>query len=285
MASSACIVCGSDGAVKMFSKNSGRGESFILVKCRECGLQFLHPRPSEEEIKQYYGSGYFTQRTERGYDNYFSSRIRDEIRRVIELNMGDLGFFKFERSVKGVKKCLDIGCAAGYFVEYMKDRGWISRGIDVSSHCAAFAMKELGLDVMEGNYLNTGFAERFNLVTLWATIEHLHHPDRVIAKIHHDLQDGGRLYISTCRSGGMNFMRLYGENWRYYNFPEHLFFFSHSNLKRLLEQKGFKVKNYATYGSGFGKGGTSVRRIADFMAKRFGMGDMMILEAEKMQAG
>ena len=77
-------------------------------------------------------------------------------------------------------------------------------------------------------------------------------------------------------------MRLYGRNWRFYNFPEHLYFFSRSAIKKLLERKGFRIIRCSTYGSGFGRAGSIRRKAADVMAKRLRLGDMMLIAAEKV---
>ncbi len=275
-----CIICGSEDAGALFAKASERGELFTLMKCSGCGLEYISPRPSLEEMKEYYGTGYFCKRTERGYDNYFSGKVRGEIERVFRMNLADLGFFPFEHGLQPDKRCLDIGCAAGYFVGYMKDRGWDSMGIDVSGECVDFAVSN-GLHVINGNYLDVKFEKKFSLITLWASLEHLHRPDMFLEKIRDDLDDGGRLYLSTCRTGGMNFKSLFGKGWRFYNFPEHLYFFSMKTMGRLLSMKGFTMTGYRTYGSGIGSGRSLLKKGADFMAKEFYMGDMMIIGACK----
>ncbi len=278
----ACIVCGSEKHHGLFSKAGPGGEDeFNLVECDKCGLRFVSPRPTVSEILKYYDARYFTTRTDRGYNDYFSMEVRAEIERIISLNLADLGFFAHEGKYASPRRSLDIGCAAGYFVNFMKKRGWDAEGIDVSADCVDFAAQRLGLNVTRGDYLTTGFTDRFDLISLWATIEHLHHPDRFLMKIREDLVPGGMLYISTCRIGGINFMKLYGKHWRYYNFPEHLYFFSRKTIKKLLERCGFRMMKYRTYGSGFGNPGSVTRKVADFCAKNLYMGDMMLIAAEK----
>lgn len=276
-----CVICGSPEQKPLFEKASREGTPFTLVKCSACGLEYLSPRPGPDEIGVYYSGSYFTRRTDRGYDNYFSEATRREIERVIELNLRDLGFFDFEKDLTGEKRVLDIGCAAGYFLSYLNDRGWEATGVDISATCVEFA-RGAGLAVYEDDYLEIAFARPFDLITLWASIEHLHCPDRFLEKARDELKQGGRLFISTCRAGGLNFMRLYGRNWRFYNFPEHLYFFSRSAIKKLLEQKGFRILRCSTYGSGFGRAGSIQRKAADVMAKRLQLGDMMLIAAEKM---
>ena len=176
-----CIICGSDVFTYLFSKSSILGEEFILVKCDKCRLKFLLQVPDESEIRQYYKKEYFLNRTERGYNNYFSDSTRNEIRRVIDLNLRDLKFFEFEKKIPEKRYSLDIGCAAGYFVEFLDDRGWYSYGIDVSDDCVEF-VRNSGLRIFKGDYLKKKFKNKFDLVTLWATIEHLHKPDMILKK-------------------------------------------------------------------------------------------------------
>ena len=257
-----------------------RRRSLHPGKCSRCGLQFVSPRPDINEIGAYYGDSYFATRTDRGYDNYFSEETRREIERVARMNLADMDFFGFEGSLAGEKRVLDIGCAAGYFLSFMRDRGWDATGVDISPSCVEFA-HGAGLSVYEDDYLEISFARPFDLITLWASIEHLHRPDLFLEKARDELKDGGRLFISTCRAGGANFMRLFGRVWRFYNFPEHLWFFSRPAMKKILEKNGFRIVRYATYGSGFGKPGSLPRKAADAMAKRLRMGDMMLVAAEK----
>lgn len=277
-----CIVCDNNEHLQLFQKESDLGEHFTLQKCKKCNMLFINPRPTEKAISKYYESQYFTNRTERGYNNYFSKELKNEIERVFELNLNDLNFFNYESKLNNSKNSLDIGCAAGYFVNYMQNRGWQAEGIDVSDDCIEFAQKKLKLKTVKENYLDMKYKNQFDLISLWATIEHLHYPKETISKIYSDLKPGAYLYISTCRAGGFNFMKLFGSKWRYYNFPEHLFFFSIKNLKKLLKQEGFKIKKVFTYGSGFGKPKSLLRKICDFLAKHFSMGDMMVISAQKI---
>jgi 2-polyprenyl-3-methyl-5-hydroxy-6-metoxy-1,4-benzoquinol methylase len=280
-ATPACIVCGETAAQRLFEKAGADKAVYTLVECAGCGTHYLFPRPSEDQLARYYGSEYFMKRTDRGYDNYFSPAVRSEIERVIALNLEGLRFEKYSSSLAKQGRSLDIGCAAGYFVNYLEQRGWDSQGIDISRPCTDFAQKKLSLKVLNGSYLETTYLDKFDLITLWATIEHLFNPEKVLAKAHRDLRSGGMIYISTCRAGGFNFMRLKKASWRYYNFPEHLFFFTLPSLKKLLRKHGFTPVVSFTYGSGFGAPKSFTRSIADFIARRFRAGDMMVIGARK----
>lgn len=275
-----CILCGAADPRPLFAKAARNGEVFTLTRCRGCGLQYVNPRPDLNEIGAYYAE-YFTTRTDRGYNDYFSEQTRREIGRVTTLNLADLGFPRYEASLAEPRRALDIGCAAGYFVDYLTRRGWRAAGIDTAGDCIDHARTH-GLDVRAGDYLQASFDESFHLVTLWATIEHLHRPDRFLEKIARELVPGGMLYISTCRAGGWNVQRLFGPSWRFYNFPEHLYFFSRRHLVRLLARHDFRIEHYATYGSNLFPAGSLRRRLADRAVKALGLGDMMIVAARRV---
>ncbi len=279
-----CPVCSDDNAVILFEKKGPHEEYFTLVRCRGCGLEYLNPRPLPEEMCRYYGEEYFTTRTDRGYDNYFSEATRNEVQRVLALNLADLGFFSFEKDLPPAQRnSLDIGCASGYCVDYLAARGWDAAGIDISEPCVHVA-RERRLNVTRGDYLAMSYPGGFSLITMWASIEHMHRPDSFIRKIAGDLAPGGMFMLSTCRADRSGFRSLFGKDWRYYNFPEHLCFFSSGTIKKLLERNGLEVTAYRTYGSGVGEGATYKRRLADRAAKRFYLGDMMILAARKKSA-
>jgi len=282
---SSCVICGNGSPTLKFHKQSEDGEVFSLVKCGTCGLEFVNPRPPVEDIGKYYGRQYFTRRSDRGYDNYFSSELRNEIERVMGMNLADLDFFSYEKEISGNGLALDIGCAAGYFVAFLCNRGWQAEGIDISHDCVNFAVKSLNVPVRQGNIIEAAFPRTFHLVTLWATIEHLHHPQDVLQKAWDLLKPGGYLYISTCRTGPFSFQAIKGKNWRFYNFPQHLYFFNGRTIGKLLSRCGFEQQRFRTYGSGTGKPGTLMRKIADFAARYLYLGDMMLVSARKPGTG
>jgi 2-polyprenyl-3-methyl-5-hydroxy-6-metoxy-1,4-benzoquinol methylase len=277
---SKCPLCENEKSTPLFTKESKFQQKYTIVKCRRCGSEFIDPMPREEELLQYYDKSYFLTRKDRGYNNYFNSDTKKQIASVFRMNLLDSDFgVIFSKSALS-KRSLDIGCAAGYFVEIMQNSNFEAEGIDVSHECTLFAREELKLNVKEGNYLSTSYNNKFGLITLWATIEHLNNPHEFIKKIHQDLEDNGILIISTCRSDSL-FKKIHGKKWRYYNVPEHVFYPTVKGLKILLAKYGFNVKQHFTYGSGFAAGGSFFRKIADILAKKCGMGDMIVITAQK----
>jgi len=284
-----CDLCGSSRFTPLFQKSSSREELFLIQQCTGCGLVQVNPQPDEEAVKPYYSATYFQQRTDRGYNDYFSEATRDAICRVYEMNLHDLDFYPFETTLlsSGTATALDAGCAAGYFVDYLIRRGWNARGIEISADAARFGIETLSLPIHIGDFFSDDSLApaSFDLITLWASIEHMHSPRNVLARSYELLKPGGRLILSTCRYGLLARMRK--EKWRYMNVPEHLYFFSVANMKGYARRAGFSVFRQISYGSGLtAKKGAGwpyrmLKQIADPAMKLLNQGDMMALHLIK----
>jgi SAM-dependent methyltransferase len=281
-----CNTCGSLKFNPLFEKKSNLNEIFTVVRCKNCSLVQVNPQPSFEEVLKYYSNDYFTKRSDRGYDNYYSEKIRIEIERVFVMNLKDLDFFTYEDSLTNERSTIDIGCAAGYFVSFMKNRGWNSKGIEIAKEPVDFARNVLGLEIYQEDFLewdrNQNF--KFDLITLWASIEHLHKPKETLEKIYLHLKPKGRMLLSTCRYGLL--ATIMGPNWRFFNVPEHLYYYSLNGISNLAQNIGFKKISHITYGSGFtGQRDllyNTAKSIIDPLVKWTDQGDMMAIQFEKI---
>ena len=145
----------------------------------------------------------------------------------------------------------------------------------------------LQLNITKADFLewDREIKEKFELITLWASIEHLHKPKETLEKIYSHLKPGGRMILSTCRYGIL--ARITGINWRYMNVPEHLYYYSLDALIRECEKIGFKKISSITYGSGMtAKKDSSwiyrtTKKFMDSFVKWTNQGDMMAIQFEK----
>ncbi len=285
-----CDVCGNNKFKVLFEKESSRNETFTVVRCLHCGLVQVNPQPDLASVEPYYDNSYFIQRTDRGYDNYYSLQTRQALERVYELNLRDLGFFNFEKRLyknNQTPVALDAGCAAGYFVDYMKNRGWKSYGVEVSNDISRYARETLGLDILTADFLTCDELKigSFDMLTFWASIEHMHSPMKVLYRANELLKKNGRMILSTCRYGLL--AKLRGKEWRYMNVPEHLYFFSMSGIKKAARKAGFTIEKSISYGSGLtakknaSSGYLWAKAIADPTVKLLNQGDMMALMLRK----
>lgn len=284
-----CGICNSQNFRSLFQKKSEKGEAFWIARCGSCGTVQTIPRPSAEELTACYQGAYFERRTDRGYADYTSEAVRNQVERVFAMNLTDMGFFEWEdrlRQVTPTPRALDVGCAAGYFVRYMEGRGWASEGIEISASMTDYARNGLGLNVRQGDFLADGPGGAYDLVTLWASLEHFPDPRRLAIRLREALVPDGRLILSTCRWGLLS--RMLGPRWRYMNVPEHLYFFSLRGIRRFFQGYGFELEAFTTYGSGLtarpgaGRLYALAKSLADPFVKRFGQGDMMALRFRRI---
>ncbi len=204
-------------------------EKFQLVCCNNCGLVFLNPQPSEEELQKFYPVELFSEKTD-------SFRARSP--QIMLLN-------KLKEATRFHKKgaLLDIGCGPGYFLHLMKERGWEVFGLDLSKSACDLAAKRVGSkSIFFGDLNSTELPlKKYDLITLWHVIEHLHQPKRTLERIRGLLKDDGLLII-CCPNFGSLLRVIFRENWFPLVVPHHLFHYSQRTLKAMLKECGFKIR-------------------------------------------
>jgi len=208
-----------------------------MVRCLDCGLLFLNPRPKQEEMKIYYPQNY------------------EPYRRVVHAFKSNLGRilyrFKLRSRVNLVLeqgsngRLLDIGCAAGGFLWEMRNQGgWDVRGVEVDAASVDFARRKLGLDVYHGTMGESCFPDDyFDVVTMWDVIEHLYDPFETLIEIRRVLKPGGKLIISTPNADSWD-AYFFGRYWIGLDFPRHLYVFSPGTLGRLLKRVDLQPERF-----------------------------------------
>jgi 2-polyprenyl-3-methyl-5-hydroxy-6-metoxy-1,4-benzoquinol methylase len=224
LSASQCPLCGNSSANRILFELTRP-----VIKCDACDLVYATPGDKTIQSRDFNESYY-----RRGvYADYLSDA--GAIRKNAQRTLGEL-----ENLVEG-RALLDVGCATGFFLEAARSRGWTVRGLEVSSYAAEYARRELHLDVVSGSI--ESFADdssKFDVVTLWDTIEHLGQPDLALSNIRRLLHPQGVLVLSTGDYGSI-LRRITGKRWRLFADPTHNFFFEESTLKRLLEQTGYEL--------------------------------------------
>ena len=267
-----CALCGS-----INFKPYLECEGFSFVRCVSCSLVQRNPQPNKNEIIERYASIY-------GKD-YLSYELENEDAFLVlqQLALKDAGFPRLEKKIlANVKnpKVLDIGCATGALLLNLRERGWNVTGVEISP-CAAYAKEKRSLDVRSIPLEENKFADSsFNIILASHLIEHLNDPKTFLKEAHRILIKNGYLFVTTPNISGFQ-ARLFGSGWRSAIF-DHLYLFSKRSLIKMLKDSGFKVESVKTWGGiAAGKAPLWLKKIVDFLAKRFACGDVMIIKAAK----
>lgn len=212
---------------------------FQLVECAKCRLIRLHPRPSPEELPQYYPSGYwFTP------EHTAADRLEQIYRRIVLRD-----HLKFV--VRALRECeeeggvLDVGCGGGLFLQMLAERG-VKRvfGLDFSLDAASLAWSRARVPAVCGNLSSAPLAPAScAAITMFHVLEHLYDPASYLEAAHRLLRPHGRLVVQVPNAACWQFLLL-GERWSGIDVPRHLTDFRTKDLETLLEHCGFEVLRF-----------------------------------------
>lgn len=218
-----CNLCDAEETILVAVQNDYR-----VVKCRNCGLVYVSPRPAPETLPKL-------------YEDYHQRDGKDELTwaRLMGKNFAEVsellnGIFPRKGSL------LDIGCSYGHFIELMRDNGWRVCGIDPSAVTLSSAQKK-GLPVVQTTIDDLSFpSNSFDAVTAFYVIEHLTDPLSALKKIFSFLKPGGALILRVPHTTPIvRFLNVFGINNTLYDPPFHLYDFSPGTLTSLLRKANF----------------------------------------------
>jgi SAM-dependent methyltransferase len=206
--------------------------------CEDCLTAQLTLIPSEENLRDFYDR-YHRTAEDGGSYIAFESRMQADFPWKVKM----VRQVASAKSPGGQIRLLDVGCGKGYFLKEAASAGFEAMGIDISRSAVTFARDTLGVKAESGQLdlkASGEWSGVFDVATLWASIEHLSDPLTVLKAIRRCLRPGGLLFCDTGLGGLPAENGLAGHN-QWYDAPEHLFVFSGSGLRTLLEKAGFEV--------------------------------------------
>ncbi len=234
----ACNLCGGRKVCPRYEV-----DGFHIVRCVGCTLTYVAEEVEQAQLSEYYGEAYYTGAQDKGYTDY--------------IGRGDSRKRHFRSLIPAIRRhlnvdsphVLDVGCAAGFFLEVAREEGWEAQGVELSAFAAEYARSRLGLQVFTGTLAEAGLPSgSFDLITFWDVIEHLADPLAVLREARRVLRPGGLVVLSTGDISGATAL-VYGRRWRLLAPPGHLFYFSRRTLFALLRHLGFEVLQWQSDGA------------------------------------
>ncbi|MFH1999670.1 MAG: class I SAM-dependent methyltransferase [Planctomycetota bacterium] len=236
-----CYLCG-DRSYHLLH----RKDPFKVVKCKNCSFVYVTPRLASNSIIDLYGSAYWN--SDRAMDYGYTDYLADS---HLYLNTFKLRSLVIESYKQKPGKVLDVGCAAGFFLKVMQDKGWEAHGIEVSETVAEHGRTQLGLENLRTGSINTLEEmprDYFDVITFWDVIEHLEDPGAALKAAYPLLKEDGVLIVET-QNVESAYAYLLGSSWQHYKHEEHLYHFSPITLRMLLSRAGFHIlENSPRYG-------------------------------------
>ncbi|GMT48739.1 MAG: hypothetical protein IEMM0008_0278 [bacterium] len=215
--------------------------------CFHCYTFF---RSSDYIYHEDYLDDYFTDQ----YKSQYGKTYLEDKEQINRLNQARLKVLSKLSPLKDDKKplrLLETGSAMGFFLELAGEAGYDTIGCEISKYASEYAVKELKLNILQGNFNELQFeTDKYDLVVAWYFIEH--HKDflATLRKIKSLLKKGGVISLSTPNTHGMSFLNNPIE---YINrIPkDHFIEFSPRSLSRLLKNEGFQIEKIVMTGLHF----------------------------------
>lgn len=229
----ACNLCGSDQAVLAWKLTPWQ-----VVRCRRCGLLYLNPRPTAEELTRLYTADYFDQAVSPDAQTLYQPQTDADLNAVVRAQQFRLDLVT--RWVTGPgRRLLDVGCATGTFLACARQSGWDGQGIEVAEWAVRQATSRLGVPVISGDLDHAPLPTNYyDVVTLFHVLEHYADPLGSLRRIYQLLRPGGIIAIEAPDLTSFDSRRL-GITRETLRLPYHLYHFTARTLPAMLTRAGF----------------------------------------------
>lgn len=267
----ACPRCGArDGTVVARGRDYLHGVpgEFSAAECQSCGLWYQNPRPAGDELAALYPSDYLPHARPPAEEEApaIGAGMASFLRRRLGYaeTVGDAGrsgwrglpFFDLLRRWRaGVEliprfvsggRLLEIGCATGGRLRYLRRLGWAQlHGVELVESAAAVARRH-GLDVRREPVESALLAfpdGHFDVVIASMVLEHLINPFETVTLVARKLKPGGQFLFSTVVRDSLD-GRLFKSYWSGFDFPRHMVYFRKADLDTLLGDQFAEVESY-----------------------------------------
>jgi 2-polyprenyl-3-methyl-5-hydroxy-6-metoxy-1,4-benzoquinol methylase len=243
----ACPLCGRDyphvaaAHGPDFEYRTTGDQEFQLRRCTRCDMIVLDPRPVDEAIASLYPADYQPYR----FDSL--NPVIKAGRDLVQRRKTSL----IHRYVATGGTIVDVGCGSGALLRLLREAspdrfrliGWDYPGPHLDRLSAQ------GIEVIAGALDSASAPTKVDLFVLNQVIEHVPHPDRLLAKLADALNPGGHIIIETPNTRAHDARWFGARHWGGYHIPRHMVLFNDRNLRTLIERIGLRCVESAALAS------------------------------------
>jgi len=208
---------------------------FEIVPDKTTGVLKTKPTPEKTEIQKYYNFP--------TYDSYTDSPktliafLYTLVRRVTTKRKLKQIFSRHKS--KGA--LLDVGCGTGVFLSKIKNEGWSATGIEPNHAARNFAQKTNAQEVYSSKEDLKKTKKKFDVITLWHSLEHVHDLEETIRFLFNTLKVKGSVLVAVPNHRSFD-AGHYKEFWAAYDVPRHIWHFSQDSIVNIFKKHGFEIK-------------------------------------------
>lgn len=235
-----CPACASSDVAKTFRKNE-----LDIFTCRACGHGYLHPIPSNEELKTLYSKKTHPN-LENGLARELEALLGDRPENYLKYFGDRLDMLEHIDSLKN-RRILDFGCASGLFVQALRYYGASkAEGVDIIKDLVELgASRNLNLTYDSAGTFLDGQPASFDVICANNVLEHLAHPEDFLGQFHRALKPGGFLFISVPSYASIQ-IKIAKASSPIVDPPHHVHYYTPRSLVGFLERSGFHPREQRT---------------------------------------
>jgi SAM-dependent methyltransferase len=223
----ACPLCNKTNEEVAIKENGYLGR-----RCRDCGVIYISPRPSFDELLNLYGHG----ESHTGSRTFVTAADRLNARQNIKV-LND-----FLRS----GSLLEIGAKTGAFVAEARKSGFDVYAVELNKSEAAYINDTHGIPCETDPLSEATFGGKlFDIIYHCDVTSHFYEPLEEFRRLHDRLKPGGIMVFETGNIGELDAEQL--KNFDLFQYPDHLFFFGEDSIRKLLAQSGFETLEIRGY--------------------------------------
>lgn len=247
-----CRFCGtSDGRVALTGTDhrEGMGGRFSVVVCRSCSLARVDPWP--DDPMAWYPTGYQQHTAQTVTGKAVEATIRATATRSMPALARRVATAVVPDADMGGPlapgaRLLDVGTGNGTAVRALCAAGVDAHGIEPAAAAVEAAQAGGAPTVVRGTLEDNPLAdERWDVVRMYQTLEHMPDPLDALTRARALLAPGGRVVIGVPNFGGL-VRRLTGASWDGLELPRHLHHFTRFSLGLVLGEAGLQASSMRT---------------------------------------
>jgi SAM-dependent methyltransferase len=225
----ACWVCGSPAAPDPVLGGLG------LSRCGACGFVFV-PGSTVEQTAALYDEEYFDDYgPPGGYDD------EDQRRHEARLRV------RWLRDHLRTGRVLELGSAAGYFLDELRTAGFVVLGIEPGASIGRRSAERFGLPITIGTVESAELPPAsLDAVCAFHVLEHIAEPAGVLTRLRAALRPGGLLLFEVPNIESV-IARRQGAAWPKLEMPYHVAHYGPATLGALLEGSGLEIVQLETF--------------------------------------
>jgi SAM-dependent methyltransferase len=205
-------------------------KDFQIMQCDVCTFAITSPRPDQNSIADFYKSEKYISHS--GGRKTLMDKIYVKARSItLKWKQDLISRYKQEGNI------LDYGCGTGEFLHFMKANCWKINGVEPSEIARTKAGELTKTEIFKDL---SSAKTKFDIITLWHVLEHVHDLNQKIDELSNYLKEDGTLFIAVPNRESED-AKKYENFWAGYDVPRHLWHFSQNNMKQLLEKHGLSL--------------------------------------------